>query len=63
MRRVRLYQFKNGKQPKHDALVPADEPFTLCVTRIARAQRDLTKWRKNLRRYFLVVTHGGRDGL
>jgi hypothetical protein len=40
---------------KHDLAVPADRPFSLCITRIARAQCDLLKWRKNMNRYWSVV--------
>lgn len=40
---------------KHDLAVPADRPFTICLTRIVNAPSDLLKWRKNMNRYWSVV--------
>lgn len=45
---------------KHDLAVPADKSFTICLTRIVNAPRDLMKWRANMNRYWeaVLADHG-----
>lgn len=51
------------KKLKHDAPIPADDGFILCVKGLSHAQQGLDTWRRNLNRYWeaILADHEQRD--